>query len=680
MDGRPETAGPAGSPGAASTAGGSAGPTNDFEPFRQSDVEQSVQRRFEEQVRRHGDRTAVRSRGLSLTYHELNEAANRIAHAILDRAGDDEQPVVLFLDQTAMTIAAVFGALKAGKTYAPIDPRFPPARVSYMIGNLQPPVVITDSRRQAAAAQLAPGIPAISVDALDSLAATADPQTAFSPERGACIVHTSGSTGMPKGVLHSHRGLLFETLRITNTFHVSKDDRLGLVHSCTSSASLRRIFPALLNGASLHILDLRTEKLENRPAWFADEKITIANGRRLLSDCKHLLTGPEQFPFFRVVTYGGEPTFMADVELCRRFLPPDCLMLVNFATSETGSDRQFFIDRDTELPGGIVPIGYPVVGTEILLLDDDRREVPRGEAGEIVVKSRYLAQGYWNKPELTAQRFLADPAGGDERIYLTGDVGRMAEDGLLFYLGRKDFQVKVRGYRIEAFEVESALLGLGAFSEALVLALTPGDEPAADTARGAGQPGIEKVLVAYLTPLKSPAPTVSEIRRSLAALLPDYMIPSIFVMLDRMPRAASGKIDRAEIAAHFRQTQAWRNRPDVAASFAAPRNSVETLLAGIWAEVLGLDAIGVDDSFLELGGDSLKATRALSLIRSEFKVDPPGRALFDAPTVALLAGALVAAEPHPGWVEEIARLRLEIGNMPAEDVLSELKRKNLDGQ
>ncbi len=655
-----------------------AGPTNDFEPFCLSDIDEAIPRRFEKQVRRYGDATAVRSRGESLTYSELNETANRIAHAILEHIGEGEEPVALLLDQTARTIAAILGALKAGKIYVPINPGFPRARLAYMIEDSQAALVITDALHIATAAGLAPPeVPIIDVDALGAHLSTDNPGIAIAPQRKANIIYTSGSTGLPKGVLQNHRNLMFEMFRVTNSFHVCRSDRLALVHSCSSSASLRRIFPALLNGASLHMLDLTAAPLEDLPAWFADEEITISNGRRLLRDCKHLLTGQRQFPWLRLVTFGGEPVYASDVELYKRFLSPDCLMLVNLCTTETGSDRQYFIDKETTVESGLVPVGYATEGTEICLLDEDGRAVEAGQAGEIAVKSPYLSLGYWRKPELTRQRFVTVADDTEARTYLTGDIGRMSSDGCLFYLGRRDFQVKVRGYRIETMEVESALLNIGAFDEAVVTAIATGEETQ-DAAQSADAE--EKRLVAFLVPAKLPAPDVGSLRRSLAETLPDYMIPSIFVMLERFPRAPSGKVDRDALTADFLRNAAWRVRPDVGCEFVAPRNPIEEVLTAIWAELLGVDAVGVNDAFLELGGDSLKAMRVLSRIRNEFQMELTPQALFEAPTVAKLAQTLVAHEPERGWVEDIASLRREFDGIPVEEVLAELRRLKPEGE
>jgi len=635
-------------------------PTNNFEPFDLEDIKQSIPSRFEQQVLRYPDRLAVRSHDRSFTYAELNKAANRIADAILEQYGEGEEPVALLLDQGAWVVAAIMGVLKAGKIYVPLDPRFPRPRLSYIIEDSQTSLILTDSRNMSAAAELTPRkIPRINLHTPSSHYSSTNPAIAISPDYGVNIIYTSGSTGTPKGVLQNHRNLLFEVLRVTNSFHVCRDDRLALLHPCSSSASLRRIFPALLNGASLHPLDLRTVGLEDLPRWFEQEEITISNGRRLLRDWRHSLTGEDQFPRLRLVTFGGEPVYRSDVELYRRYLSPQCLMLINLAATETGSDCHYFIDKQTQFTDALIPVGYPTEGTEIFLLNENGQKVGPGEVGEIAVKSRYLSLGYWRQPELTRKRFLPDPNGGEARIYLSGDMGRMRSDGCLFYLGRKDFQVKVRGHRIEPIEVETALLNLGTFTEAVVLALgTVEDNPSGRfhlhaksdnlTPTGSGETGNheqitepeEKRLVAYLVPARLPAPTVSDLRRSLSETLPEHMIPSVFVMREKFPRAPSGKVDHAALAAHFTASRPWRTRPTLARPFVAPRDAIEEVLAGIWAELLQIDTVGIEDSFFDMGGHSLMVVQLFRRIEREFGIRIPLSAIFQSPTVEKLAAVI----------------------------------------
>jgi acyl carrier protein len=281
---------------------------------------------------------------------------------------------------------------------------------------------------------------------------------------------------------------------------------------------------------------------------------------------------------------------------------------------------RYFLDEETPISGHVLPVGYPAEDKEILLLDEDGAELGDDAVGEIAVRSRYLAPGYWRRPDLTAAVFRPDPAGGPERIYRTGDLGRRLPDGCLLHLGRKDFQVKIRGFRVEGAEVEGALLSLPQVREAVVVARED-------------RPG-ERRLVAYLVPTARPAPTVSVLRKALADALPDYMVPTAFVVLDAVPKTPGGKVDRRALPAP------GRARPDLDQPLVAPRTPVEAALCALWRDVLGLDEVGIHDNFLDLGGHSLAVSQIVARVSETLHVDLPLRTVFETPTVAALAAAI----------------------------------------
>ena len=283
--------------------------------------------------------------------------------------------------------------------------------------------------------------------------------------------------------------------------------------------------------------------------------------------------------------------------------------------------RQLFVDGETALPESRVPAGYPIPDREVLLLDGDGRPVALGETGEIVLRSRYLALGYWRRPDLTEEAFAPDPSGGGRRLYRTGDLGVATADGCLTHLGRQDFQVKIRGHRIETAEIELALLELRNVREAVVTARAGrADEPE---------------LVAYVVPASAPAPAAAELRAELAARLPDYMMPSAFVALVALPLTETGKVNRLALPAP------GRARP-LSSPPASPRTAVERALAEIWQDVLQLDAVGIHDDFLHLGGDSLLASKILARVERAFGVELQPSALLRAATIAEMAAHLPA--------------------------------------
>jgi acyl-coenzyme A synthetase/AMP-(fatty) acid ligase/acyl carrier protein len=377
------------------------------------------------------------------------------------------------------------------------------------------------------------------------------------------------------------------------------------------------IFAALFNAAALCPYDLKTEGFVGLGQWLLDERITIYHSiPTVFRQFGESLAGREKFPALRIVRLGGEPVYRRDANLFKTHFPDDCILVNRLGSAETGSLRMFFLDKNTEAQSNLIPVGYAVADNEILLLDDSGAQVA-GNEGEIAVRSRYVSPGYWRKPELTADCFLPDPADEMGKIYRTGDMGRLLPDGSLLHLGRKDFFVKIRGYRVEIEEIEMTLLDLPGVKEAVVTALN-------------NNSGNER-LVAYIVPKTAPGPSVSEMRRFLADKLPDYMIPAVFMILDALPLTDTRKVDRKALP------NPTGLRPEIAVPYTAPRNSIEDALAKIWADVLEVDRVGIHDNFLDLGGHSIAATRIVSRVVKTFPLDLPLKVFFDSPTVAQMA-------------------------------------------
>jgi amino acid adenylation domain-containing protein len=604
-------------------------PTNPFVVFGKEDVEGSVSARFERQVRIHPGRVAVKTAGQALTYGELNCVANRIAHAVLERCGPGPEPVGLILEHGAAMVAGLLGVLKAGKYYVPLDPSYPPSRLAYMLKDSGAGLVVTSGGLRPFADQReTPGHALVDLDDLGDGLSDENPGLAIPPDAFTYILYTSGSTGQPKGVVENHRNVLHFTRVRTNSCHFSAEDRLSLLQSFSFSGSATPLFGALLNGAALYPRDLKATGPMDLARWLIQEEITVcfsvaSTFRQLVST----LTGAEQFPKLRLIRIGGEPVYPRDVALYKRHFAPGCILLNSLGSSEMKNFSEYFIDQQTEIAGEHVPVGYPVEDTEILILDEDGRPVAEGEIGEIVVKTRYIAPAYWRRPEETRATFLPDPEGGEERLYRTGDLGRMLPDGNLVHLGRRDAQVKVRGQRVEIADIESAVLDLPDIKETVVTARQ--DEFGTNR------------LVAYLVPVVRPTP-VTELRRRLLERLPEYMVPAVFVWLDAMPLNSSGKADRRNLP------DPEGVRPELGSVYAAPESPLEHAVAAIWAEILQLERVGVHDKFLELGGDSLRATQILARIRAAFGGDVPLHEMFAAHTVAEQAAALARCQVADG--------------------------------
>jgi amino acid adenylation domain-containing protein len=600
-------------------------PEHTFVPFEHTAIDQSLSARFEQLAACYPDRPAVVSAELQFSYAELNQVANRIARAVLARLGEGEEPVAFLFEEGAFIIAAILGILKAGKIYVPLDPAFPHARIAYMLENSQARLLLTNRKHLSQAHRVALGGQEIlNCDDVDFNIAPGNLDRPISAEAGAVILYTSGSTGRPKGVLHSHRNILVETKNYTNDARICPEDRLSQCHSCSFVNSIRNIYGALLNGATLFPYDVATEGVAFLAEWILIHRITIFHVvptifRRFLDTVAPDAT----FPAVRILRIGGEPINNKDVKCFQHHFSPSCLLMHVIGPTETLTIRRCFITHDWRSDDGKVPVGYAIPDKEVVLLDETGREVGANQMGEIAVRSKYLALGYWGQPDLTQVAFTPDPRGGGKQLYLTGDLGMMRPDGCLIHMGRKDFQVKIRGYRVEVAEIEEALLGIDSIKAAVV-------HPQADEAG-------EQRLVAYVVTAASKAPTVGELRRALAQTLPDYMVPSAFVFMDTLPLLPNGKIDRRALPAPNHA------RPSLNAAYVAPRTPTESDLARIWAEVLELEQVGVHDHFLELGGDSLLATRILSRVIKTFRVELSIQALLAAPTVAQMAELIV---PH----------------------------------
>ena len=611
-----------------------------FMPFRQEDVEQSIAHRFQQQVAQYPDNIAVKTDDGFLTYDSLNSAANRVARAILGRTGEKrEQAVALLLENGAAIITAILGTLKAGKIYVPMDPTHPRTRIAHMVERSGAGLIITDRQHLALAQELSgKSVPLINVEEINNdLSEENLDNSHVSADSVTAIYYTSGSTGVPKGVQHTHRTILHLVMTCTNRYGIRPDDRIPLLFSCGFGASRVPIFGALLNGATLYPYNLKSEGIFTLAERVTRDEITIMFmvPTTFREFCDSFAGEEWCFSKLRLTVLGGEPLFKRDVQAHRGHFPASCVFLNQFAATETGVISWFEIDGEKEVPGDIVPVGYAAPDKEILLLDDDGNEVGADQPGEIAVRSRYLTPGYWREPDLAQAAFSPrNPAAGAKRIYRTGDMGRMLPDGCLLHLGRKDLQVKVRGHRIEMAEVEKALLNV------------PGVIKAAVAAREDAHR--DKRLVAYLVPDERSALTVGRLRAELRKTLPDYMVPSAFVFMDALPLTASGKVDRQALPGPPPL------RPVLDTDCVAPRNALEERLTKIWETVLGVQPIGVKDNFFELGGNSLSGARLFAEIEAALGKSIPLTLLLQSPTIEQLAAALGRDEWQGQWSSIIA--------------------------
>ena len=621
-------------------------PTGAFVDFPIADVETSIPARFEKIVRLHPDKLAIKHKGQSLSYQALNQLANRIARTILSVRGAGSEPVALLFDYGVDVIASLMAVLKAGKFYVALDPAFPPDRNGYILRDAGAKLIITNDASAKTAGELAAesGAVVLNVDRIDGPTPSENLDIEVSPGDVMTLTYTSGSTGTPKGVVETNRCRLHNTMLHCSAVHVSSEDRLAVIYSIRIQINLLR---ALLNGAYVLPFDIKSEGHQAFANWLIEEQVTILHlpvaafrqfAQALPANC--------MLPHLRVIHLSGAPITQTDFELYKNRFGGNTLFAYHFGAAETGGVCGGFLDRCSSFPKQGTPAGYPWRDKQVVLLGEDGAAVKAGEIGEIAVKSRYLARGYWNLPELSQSKFLPSTS-GDEPTYLTGDIGSMMADGLIVHHGRKDSMVKVRGFSIEIAEIENTLSAHQDLRDVAVLAWD----------NGTG----ETSLVAYLVAEFGHSPAVDDLRVFLQTKLPDYMIPAVFIVLDSMP-LVNGKLDRTALP------KPHRGRPKLSYPYVAARGSVEQILVEIWESVLHVHPVGARDNFFDLGGDSLAGLRVISRIIREFHLELPVKDFFTAPTVGELAAIVNQQRREPAGNDRIAALLRELEGFTEEQV------------
>ncbi|HEU4456215.1 MAG TPA: amino acid adenylation domain-containing protein, partial [Longimicrobium sp.] len=574
-----------------------------------------IHEQFEAQAGRTPDRVAVVFEDRQLTYGELNARANRLAHHLRELGVGPDVTVGICVEREPELVVAIFGVLKSGGAYLPLDPGYPRERLLDMVRDSAPVVMLTQGALAGRLAGL--DVPLLSLDEdaawWASQPATNPERAALTPENLTYVIYTSGSTGRPKGVMMTHQGasnLLHWYLRATR---ITERDAVLIVTSFSFHLTQRNIMAPLFVGGRVH---LAREPFEpgRIAAQIVASGITMMNltptGFQALVEAD----GGKAIGGLRIVVFGGEPLYPR--QLARVPEPRPVFLNPYGSTEATGITCHHFARADlSSYSSRSMPPGGPIANATIYVLDGAGEPVPVGVTGELYLGGAGVTRGYRGLPGQTAERYLPDPFGATPgaRLYRTGDLGRWLPDGTIEFMGRGDAQVKVRGFRIELGEIEARLAEHAAVREAVVVARD-------------GEVGDPR-LVAYHT--GDPAGAAA-LRAHLAERLPEYMVPAAFVHMDALPVNPNGKLDRKALPA-----------PELAPAeetYVAPRTPVEEVLAGIWAEVLGVGRVGVRDPFFELGGHSLLATRVVSWIRELFGVELPLRALFEGPTVAELAG------------------------------------------
>ena len=577
-----------------------------------------VHQLFEQQVERTPDSVALDFDATQLTYRELNDRANQLAYHLRDCGVGAEVPVGMCMERSADMLVALLAILKAGGAYLPLDVDYPAERLSFMMADSGATVLVTQSHLQHALAEHQARLVIPDRDReLISRYSTENLTPVTTPENLAYVIYTSGSTGVPKGIGITLRSIN-RLIRNTNYVRISPADVIAQASNASFDAATFEIWGALLQGARLQ--GISREVLLTPPAFEAALKTQGVTAMFLTTALFNQMVrhDPGTFATVAHLLFGGEQVDAECVrDVIRSGVGPERLLHV-YGPTETTTYATWHEVKELHARAETVPIGRGIANTDIYVLDSGRQIVPVAVKGELYVGGDGVARGYLNRPELTAEKFVPHPFSviPGERLYQTGDIVRWNVVGEVEYVGRIDHQVKIRGFRIETGEIEAALIAHERVREAVVIVRE--DVPG------------EKRLVAYVA--CDPEVTLSDLRSYLRERMPDYMVPSYFVLLDNLPLNANGKVDRTA----FPEPQL--DEAVSSEAYVAPRTPTEQMIADIWTRVLGMERVGINDNFFDLGGHSLLATQLISRIREEFALEMPLVHLFENPTVGELAG------------------------------------------
>ena len=604
---------------------------------------------FAEQAQRTPGAVAVVAGGKTLHYAELERRSNQLAQRLRLLGVEHQTLVAVCVERGLHMVVGLLAVLKAGGAYVPLDPAYPRERLAFMLADSGAKVLLTE--RSAASHLPTYDGTVLHLDEEEIYAGMNDqaPGNPATLDSLCYVIYTSGSTGKPKGVEVEHRGLVNLATWHNRFYQVCPQDRATQLASISFDASAWELWPYLITGASVHVVDAETRAQHSELArYMASNGITLSFLATPLAEL--FLQEMHSGLLLRALLTGGDRL--------HRCSPSECkFQLVNhYGPTEDSvvTTAWPFPENNTTSP----LIGRPIANTEVYVLDAHRQPVPVGVPGELYIGGAGLARGYHQRPELTAEHFLANPFSSSPaaRLYKTGDLVRYRPDGNLEFLGRLDHQVKIRGFRIELGEIESALAEHPSVRDAAVTLRT--DDPGPR-------------LVAYVAASHPLSPGL--LRAHLQERLPDYMLPSAYVFLETLPQTANGKVDRAILPAP--DSVPFEKQPH----YVAPRDAVEQALADLWAEVLKVDRVGIHDNFFEIGGHSLLATQLVSRVRSTLRVEIPLQALFRAPSVEAFAAILLQDATRKAKVEKTAQLIAKIKHLSDREVQQMLSAKTSTG-
>jgi len=604
----------------------------------------TIHRLFEEQAARTPDACALEFESASLTYAELNQRANQLAHHLRSCGIGPEVMVCVCLERSLEMVVTLLAILKAGGAYVPLDPGYPQARLTFMLADTKTPVVLTQKSLRERLPQVEASVICIEDALLSALRETTDNQsTKVDAEGLAYVMYTSGSTGQPKGVMVSHRAVV-RLVKSANYIDIRPDDVFLQLAPISFDASTLELWAPLLNGARLAIMPPQSPSLEEIGSRIRKHHVTTmwltAGLFNLMVEQRLADLAP-----LRQLLAGGEALSPPHVFKALR-AHPGCRLINGYGPTENTTFTCCHTITVADQAGDSIPIGKPVSNTQVYLLDEDMNPVPVGVTGELYAGGDGVARGYWSRPELTAERFVRDPFSDEKgaRLYKTGDLAFYRADGVIEFLGRRDNQVKIAGNRIELGEIEAALRAHPAVQSGVVIVRE--DVPG------------EKKLVAYLVPSNGALQSSSEMRSYLQERLPNFMVPAAFVPMVSLPLSPNGKVDRQLLPAP--------EAPSAGASILSAKSELESMIAEIWKKVLRLQQVGMDDNFFDAGGDSLQLIAVHAELSKLFSIEVTITDLFEYSTISTLAKHLEAGfkKKIEGSQERAERQRTAMARVP----------------
>lgn len=634
--------------------------------FNQTTLEypqnQLIYQQFEQQAKLNPERVAIVSENQSLTYQQLNQKANQLAHYLLKKEVQSDSIVFLLVDRSLDFIIGMLAILKAGGAYLPIDATLPKEALKLRLKDSKANLIITKEDFKEYLADIS--IKTVNLDQdKDSIAhkPTHNPNIPVAPDNLVYVIYTSGSTGKPKGVAVEHQQLYNYVYGIQEKLDLPPNSNFANVSSFAADLGNTAIFPPLCTGGCVHLISQDTIMDAEGFAEYCDYhsidclKIVPSHLSTLLITAKH----PEKILPKKRLILGGEASNWQLIKKIREY-SPSCRIYNHYGPTETTIGvLTYAVTSDQPVSDlNTVPLGTPIANTQIYILDRYLQPVPIGVVGELYIGGKNLSRGYLNQPDLTAERFIDNPFDKQTKLYKTGDLARYLPDGTIEFLGRSDRQIKIRGFRIELGEVEAALRQHPQIQEAIVTSweASPGNPS----------------LVAYFISSSEKTVEKQELNHFLAQKIPDFMIPNRFLWLETLPLTPNGKINYKELPSP--------ENSSIYRDYVPPKTAIDEILCDILADLLSLEKVGVNHSFFDLGGHSLLATQLISRIRQTFRTEITLRDLFDDPTVTHLSQTLISREPKPGQTKKIAQTLKKLNSLSPEEKQKMLSQKRQGGQ